>query len=231
MTRNRIIAELMGTQDDDRRSDLIGELVRQDSAAVMTAAENQLSSEDANERAIGAEILGQLATVASEKGSPAAGQLLTVLRTEANPRVIAAIITALGHTGQPVARQAVNRFSGNKDPAIRFAVAFALPALGMDSESLATLQVLSRDPDQEVRNWATFGLAESDSDDEETRAALLARVHDTFADARAEAIYGLARRRDPKALELVEREIASGNSGDLILRARDELERWSGENR
>jgi HEAT repeat protein len=224
MTLDRKIAELE-VAEGDRRFDLIGEFVRQDASMVMSASESLLSSEKANERALGAEILGQLATVASEKRIPAGSALTAVLSTEADPGVIAAIITALGHTGHESATVPVARFSSHEDTAVRFAVAFALPALGMDELSLGTLQVLSKDPDPEVRNWATFGLAESEVNDEATRTALLARIDDPFPDARAEAIYGLARRRDPAARDLVEREMASGNVNELMLRARDELER------
>ena len=89
--------------------------------------------------------------------------------------------------------------------------------------SIGILRSLSRDSDPDVRDWATFALAESDRTDEHTREALLARTGDEDDDTRAEAIYGLARRRDPRAREFVERALASGPVGALILRARDEL--------
>jgi HEAT repeat protein len=63
---------------------------------------------------------------------------------------------------------------------------------------------LSADPDEHVRDWATFGLGtQIDVDDGDVRAALVERLSDPFLDAREEAAVGLARRRDARAFEPV----------------------------
>jgi HEAT repeat protein len=136
---------------------------------------------------------------------------------------IASIVVALGHTGDERGRDPAVRLSSHADVGIRFAVAFALPSLSLDDVALDALRGLSTDEDDDVRDWATFGLAESDDAGERTIAALRARVVDPHDDTRAEAIYGLARRHQPDAPALVERELALPVHGALIERARDAL--------
>jgi HEAT repeat protein len=105
----------------------------------------------------------------------------------------------------PAPGLAVLHLPDHPDADVRFAVAFALPSLDLDDEGLAALRKLSADPDADVRSWATFGLAGSD---EATIDALVARAYDPDEDTRAEGIGGLARRRDPRAVALVDHERA-----------------------
>jgi HEAT repeat protein len=71
-------------------------------------------------------------------------------------------------------------------------------------DAIQTLICLMEDSDDKVRDWATFGLGtQCVEDSAEIREALRKRLNDTFEDARYEAIWGLARRRDEKALRLL----------------------------
>ncbi len=64
-------------------------------------------------------------------------------------------------------------------------------------DAVDVLAVLSRDPDTDVRGWATFGLGSMiDRDTAQVRAALIARLDDPDADTRGEALVGLAARGD-----------------------------------
>ena len=80
------------------------------------------------------------------------------------------------------------------------------------------------DPDPGVRDWATFGLGSLlDVDTAEVREALLARVDDVGGDTAGEALVGLARRKDPRALDPINRWLASTDAGNLIVEAAAEL--------
>lgn len=69
-------------------------------------------------------------------------------------------------------------------------------------------------------DWATFGLgSQTEIDRPEVREALLRRVDDPFPDAQQEAVLGLARRRDPRALPLVERDLSADDVGRLPVEA------------
>jgi HEAT repeat protein len=61
-----------------------------------------------------------------------------------------------------------------------------------------------KDPDDEVRNWATFALGQQTQyDSTEIRDAIRERLSDTFEDARDEAVWALAIRHDPQGLRLL----------------------------
>ncbi len=60
------------------------------------------------------------------------------------------------------------------------------------------------DVDDEVRNWATFGLGtQSVEDSPQIREALRNRLTDTFSDVRDEATWGLALRKDPIGVRML----------------------------
>ena len=85
---------------------------------------------------------------------------------------------------------------------------------------------LSGDSEPEVRDWATFGLGTLSSDDgPDVRAALLARAEDPYHTTRAEALFGLAVRRDPRAVPHLIRALESptvvGLELDAAAEARD----------
>lgn len=127
-----------------------------------------------------------------------------MLNTETDPAVIAAVISALGHTCEEEACLAVLAFAGHRADKVRLAVA---QAVGIGTETIAaqnlvaqTLIELSRDPSDEVRDWATFQLGSIlELDSPAIREALAERVNDEYADARNEAVVGLALRKDPRA--------------------------------
>jgi HEAT repeat protein len=69
---------------------------------------------------------------------------------------------------------------------------------------------MSRDTDNNVRDWATFALGTLfDADTPEIRDALFDRVADPHDDTRSEALVGLARRSDPRVTDGLKTELAS----------------------
>lgn len=72
-----------------------------------------------------------------------------------------------------------------------------------------------------VRDWATFALGSGKfvengvwryHDSPEIRAALRGRLKDTYEEARREAVWGLARRKDPLGLKLLLGHLQSESS-------------------
>jgi HEAT repeat protein len=81
---------------------------------------------------------------------------------------------------------------------------------------------LSSDDADEVREWATFGLGTILSlDTPEVRSALFARLDDTSAIVRDEALVGLARRRHHGVVERVAKRLRGDGVGSLVFRAAD----------
>ena len=105
---------------------------------------------------------------------------------------------------------------GSSDAEVRLAVANGL-GLGAREAGVETLVLLTRDVDDAVRDWATFVLGQFvEGDTAEIREALRARLADSFEDVRLEAIWGLARRRDPEGLAILRARLAGDEwvSGD-----------------
>ncbi len=219
-----LVALLLATPDDERRFALLAEFVTADPPSALAEGEHLLVSADAAERELAAQTLGQVASVEPAMLRNIADTLIGWLNVEPSAQVVAAIVIALGHTEDVRGREPVLGLADHESAEVRDGVAWALPVFGLDDDALAALRRLSGDPDDDVRDWATFALAESDADDAATIEALLARTDDPHDDTRAESIFGLARRHHPAAQALVDRELTRPTVGALIERARDELD-------
>ena len=121
---------------------------------------------------------------------------------ETDDEVVDAAVTALGHLGGTSGLPAVLALVAH--PSTRLAVARALPNLVDDDplESIvAALTSLTTDLDNEIRDWATFGLGVLlEVDSPTVREALVARIDDEGGDTAGEALLGLATRHDERAL-------------------------------
>lgn len=215
---------LLATSDKDRRFELLAEYVTTDATSAAADGERLLTADDPSARELGADLLGQVATVRPDSATALADLLVRQLTEETSAEALASVVTAIGHTHDERARDAVLALADHADADVRFAVATTLPVLGIHDPTMVALRRLSRDADDDVRDWATIGLAESGADDEATIEALAARTDDPHEDTRAEAILGLARRHDPRARALVDRELAMPVHGSLIEEARDLLD-------
>ncbi len=206
-----IAQALRGEEDDTTAWEAVRALQGLGSDEVFEAARLMLQSAEAKQRARGADILGQLGTPdpSRELEVKCADCLLERAGTEANETVLLSIGVSLGHLQDPRAPEAMARHAGNASPDARFGVVMAL--LNHDGElSIATLVTLARDGDDDVRNWATFGLGTSLAmvDTPEVREVLRERLADANAEIQGEAVTGLASRRDPSALEPIRRELS-----------------------
>ena len=132
-------------------------------------------------------------------------------------------MAALGYVGDPETLPILFPYSLHSAAEVRLAVAFSVATVSpqpINAEARTALIRLSEDCDSEVRDWATFGLGRlSDADGPEVRDALLARANDANLDARAEALFGLAVRRDPRAVPHLIRALQSPHVGGLELDA------------
>jgi len=157
-----------------------------------------------------------------EVARAAATLLQWVAHTKA--AVLADTISTLARSGVPQMAHELAPLAEHVDPEVRVAVAQALGQ--MDDASPATvaaLVLLSRDPVDEVRSWATFALAEERLDGAGgVRDALAARLVDDSEEVRVEAVRGLARHRDPAAIEAAF-DLAPARHADPLFR--DAIER------
>lgn len=218
------ISRLLAMPEGPEAFELMAQLVTDESSRVADQSRVLIASTDPRERGLGADLLGQVATIRPDLRASMVVDLVDRLSSENDPSAAESFIVALGHCHVSETLQAVIPYESHPDPDVRAAVAFAAPLLDQNASVTALLQRLSRDIDPRVRDWATFRLAESNDETPETMAALFERTADADGDTRAEGLYGLARRQDPRARALIEEELADPGASDLLYRAVDEID-------
>lgn len=145
--------------------------------------------------------------------------ILANLLLDASAEVAECALIAMGHLELEVDGVILTSLAAHPSADVRYAVAVALPNSGGAMTS-ALLVLLMDDPDDDVRNWATFGLGSTAEDDSpQIREALLARTADAHDETRGEALVGLALRRDLRVIAPLLRELESGCVGRLAVEA------------
>jgi HEAT repeat protein len=117
-----------------------------------------------------------------------------MLEREHNNATLRSVVIAVGHQRDPRIVAPVAAMKDHPDADVRYSVAFSLGGFD-DDVAIDALVALSHDASAMVRDWATFALGSlTDRDDAKVCDALVARLTDSDADTRAEAIAGLAQR-------------------------------------
>lgn len=196
---------LEGDYDDHGPWNAVSELRRIGSREVFEIARQWCGSEDPLRRTRGLNIIAQLGKTAEHPRNNFPAEsfeiVSTLLSGEKELQPLSSAIAALGHLGDPRAVPLIAQFCSHPSAEIRFSVACALGSYPNESLSVQALLQLMRDEDEEVRDWATFGLGvQGDRDSEEIRKALANALDDDCSEVWEEAIAGLAKRHDLRAL-------------------------------
>lgn len=177
------------------------------------------------ERQLGCELIGTLCNPDEEGWShEAALAIVAIADGETDPELCCSIAAALGTTSDPVCIPVLVGLAHHPDSDVRWQAAIALSPCS-DTEGNNTLIGdaligLSEDEDERVRDWATFGLGQQlDADSLAVRQALYRRLDDPHDDTRFEALVGLARRRDPRALSLTQAALRAESVFRLVVDA------------
>jgi len=210
----------------DDRWDIVRDLHRRTDRPTFDAVCALGRLDGIGERVLSLDILGQIGAPANRPFLDDTLPLVIGACDGIRPAVLVSAITALGHLADPRGRPAVCRHVAHPAAEVRFAVAVALPGIAGDpasSQAVEALIRLSADPDADTRDWATFGLGtQLDKDTEPIREALAARLDDEDGDTAGEAVLGLARRADPRALPALLSRLGDA-PGNLIVEAAAEL--------
>ena len=209
-----------GDPDDSRYWEVVYALWNHATLEVWKRTAALCQSVTAYERVLGANVMAQLG-MGERRSRPkfwrrSVPLLLRCLTGETAPQVVASFIAALGHMHDPRTLAPIVKFKDHPNADVRWNVAISLTARD-ESTALEALIELTRDEDSDVRDWATFGLGtQTDVDTPDLRDALVARFDDEDDDTRVEAILGLARRGDKRALEPLLRELEKGSCSPLF---------------
>lgn len=164
---------------------------------------------------------------------PATQLLLPWANATEDPAVCSAVAGALGELGQPQAIEGLVVLSRHADEDVRSTAAASLATCsGPDYHGtplvIETLLGLMSDPADGVRDWATFALgSQLMADSARIRQGLAARLDDHHQDTRQEALVGLARRRDARALAAT----AAALRSDEVFLLDVEAAEWLGDPR
>lgn len=196
---------LHGDYEDEAPWEAVRELRRLGTREVFDIAAAWCTSDDPLKRARGIDVLAQLGKTAGHPTNAFPEEsysiVTSLLKDESNVRPLNSAISALGHLDNPAAVPLIAPFYSHDSPEIRFSVAFALGCYPNDALSANTLLTLMGDSDEEVRDWATFGLGVlGDQDSSQIRDALVHALGDSNEDVREEALVALAKRNDMAAL-------------------------------
>ena len=228
----RLIRRALAAGTPARAWNALSLLQRRGSAGTLGQLRLLARSANAHRRALAMDIAAQLHVPGPEgRRAPAAfapeetEALLVAGLSDANPRVQQATILGLAHRPSAAALPVLLALADHPDARIRFALARALGSYA-EPEATAALMRLARDRDDDVRDWATFGIgALRDTDDDSIRSLLWANAHDPDRDVRGEAVVGLARRGDSRVIALLKQRLADGDCRGYELEAVQEMPR------
>src|SRR5579864_1454141 len=204
-----------GEYDDDAPWDAVRVLRRRNTDEVFQLAAAYCRSAIPRHRARALDVLAQLGAGKPLPERPHFGECVSISLAhlgDDDPLVIRSAAWALAHLNDSRAVSALIEMRQDPDPDVRWAVACGM-ANSERPDAISTLMELMEDQNDEVRNWSTFQLGvaydlggsgrPATLDSTEIRDALRKRLNDSFSDVRAEAIWGLAQRRDRDGLQLL----------------------------
>lgn len=177
-------------------------LQRSTSREVFDKAIDLCKSSIVNERALGVIVLMRKPGLTYRNEAVQAVRMLAEI--EGDETVIGDLAYAISHLDIDNMLPFLQRAAGSADPATRMAAAYSLAALS-DEGAIECKISLSRDPDDNVRDWSTIGLYLALEGDQykrqDIRDALYDRVNDCHEDTHYEALEGLARCKDSRVIE------------------------------
>jgi len=210
-------ATLLGTYDDDAPWEAVHTLRKLGTREVFDVAASWCKSGDPLKRARGLDVLAQLGKTTDHPVNNFPDETYAIVseivQREEELRPLSSAIYALGHLDNRDAVPLIVRLRDHSSAEIRYAVAFALGSFPNDDLAVQTLLPLTNDTDEDVRDWATFGIGVlGDQDSPSIRDALYRCLSDANEDVREEAMVALGKRRDQRMLPLLRQAV----SGDEI---------------
>lgn len=173
-----------------------------------------IKSPDAGQRVVATDILAMVAVQHPASGQSVAKAMVDLLSREEDQDVLWSALVALGPTGSHLGIDTLTRFAKHDNADLRCqavqAITLVMEEAGTIDPGLDSLVIAMDDTDNDVKYWATTSISETlDSDSEPIREALSRRLFDTNDDIRNEAIFGLAKRKDPRMTTTLEQALLS----------------------
>lgn len=200
LTTRSLIGVALQQWESESSWNAIHELRSRGTPETVARCQRLFQSRNWRKRALAINVMCQLRTVFGRRRSAESAviqahvMLLDGLR-DSHPEVIASAAFGCGHRRDLDAIGPLVALSMHASCAVRLGVAFGL-CFREDERAADALVQLAGDSDDEVRNWATFGLAQMALDTPSIRDCLWRNTRDPFEEVRHEALAGLANRGD-----------------------------------
>ncbi len=225
-TEEKLFFRLVNNKSDKTYWDNIRELRSRATANIFNACVKLIKSSRTKERIIGIDILAQLGVTPRPFFKESRKLFFDILKKEKDPKALLSLLYAIGHNNEKLKAYEIAllvSFKDNADEGVRKGLVFAL--FTVDNKlAITTLINLTTDKVSQIRDWATFGIGtQIERDNKIIREALWLRVDDKHEYTKFEAIVGLAKRKDKRIKEIIERELLNENHGSLLFEAIEAL--------
>ena len=203
---HRHVLEASDLDSDDRWA-AIAVLHNRGAEETFELAAEMCHSDDPRRVSDGLDLLAQLGIPERLHQEQARRLIREALRADLPEEVLVSAASAAGHQDDNDAVPLLVELAGHPSAEVRFSVAWGLGTLQGEAVVRALIE-LTRDADEDVRDWSTFALARlRDEDSEVIRSAFRTRLEDDDLDTRWEAVAGLVLRRAPEARAHLEAEL------------------------
>jgi len=221
-TTEKLFSRLLNNKSEKSYWDYIRILRSRPNNDVFRRCMELTTSDIPKNRMAGIDILAQLGVPPRPFYKETIDKYFKLLEIEKEPKVIMSILFGIGHNNENLNKTQIKKLCSLADTAnslIKEGLVASL--LGKnDINAINTLIHFSADKLNYIRDWATFGIgSQIEEDTIEIRNALWKRVNDKHQDTKLEAIAGLAKRKDIRIKEIIERELAEGEYGTLLFEA------------
>lgn len=213
----------LALKDDSNDSPALIVLQQSTSRNVFDKAKQLCASEKPKDRILGVEIMMRQQEVHFK--SEAVKTVSDLVKVENENAVLEVLAYALCHLDVDDRSHYLKHIAKSPAAETRMAAAYSLSSMD-DDIAVGLLIDLSADQDDDVRNWATFGLQPRDKelpDSQEIRDALFARVDDPHDETRHEALLGLAEYKDPRVIAPLIEALTAEAVWELAVEAAEEI--------
>jgi HEAT repeat protein len=212
----------LAVRDLDKLSPALIVLQNRRSRDVFEGAIELTLSNSPEKRAVGVEII--MRSPGIQFREEAQERVRKMAEMETSDRVLESLAYALSHLDVPERARFLVQWANSQSAETRFAVACSMGLVCNNAAAVECLVALSQDVDEDVRDWATFGLgAQAELDMPEIRDALFRRLSDPHDATRHEAIFGLAKRHDARVIDALKRALEGDDVWELAVDAAKEL--------
>ncbi len=192
----------LALQDECESSPALVVLQASKERDVLEAALELTKSDIALERELAVLILMRTPGLTFKEEAVAA--VKAMLETEREDAVFRALAYAVSHLDIDDCSEFLARVAQSLNASTRYAAAYGLGGRLDDDLAVKTLITLSQDSDDDIRDWATFGLYNGLEQQpyirDDIREALFANIDDDHDETRYEALEGLSICKDPRVI-------------------------------